>query len=105
MLQWYVLREDFSTREVKHYNALKGWEEYIKKARKKCETREDFKIWLRKELMYHYWSKAECEIQVAGLFANKDEHFKKIDIWYQLEPNLDTMVDYIIKEMKFKNLK
>lgn len=105
MLQWYVIKEDFSTRKIYMYNALKSWEECIKKARKKCETREDFKTWLRKELMYHYWSKAECEIQVGGLFAKEDKDFHKIDIWYQLEPNLDTMVDYIIKEMKFKNLK
>ena len=55
--------------------------------------------------MYYYWSKSECEIQVAGLLAEKEEEFKKIDIWYQLEPNLDIITDYIIKTLRFKNLK
>ena len=105
MLEWYVLKDDFGSREVRHYNALCNWEDDIKQARKKCKTREQFKEWLRKELMYHYWSKAECEIQVAGLFAKTDDEFKKIDIWDQIQPNLDIMVDYIIYEMKFKNLK
>lgn len=105
MLEWYVLKEDFSTREVKPYNCLNNWETSIVKARSKCRTRMDLKTWLRKEFMYHYWSKAECEIQVGGLFASEDEHFKKIDIWYQLEPNLDTITDYIINKMHFRNLK
>lgn len=102
MLEWYVLRDDFNNREVKHYNALSGWEENIKKARKKVKTREEFKNWLKREFMYYYWSKAECEIQVAGLFARDEKEFKKIDIWYQLEPNLDIIVDYIIDKLKFR---
>lgn len=105
MLKWYVLRDDFNAREVKHYNALGGWEDDIRKARKKFKTKEDLKAWLRREFMYYYWSKAECEIQVAGLFAKEEKEFKKIDIWYQLEPNLDIIADYIIHELKFKNLK
>lgn len=102
MLEWYALREDFNSREVKHYNVLSGWEEDIKKARKKVKTREEFKAWLRREFMYYYWSKCEHEIQVAGLFAKEEKEFKKIDIWYQLEPNLDRIVDYIITTLKFR---
>lgn len=102
MLKWYVLKEEFNSRDVKPYNVLKGWEDDIKKARKKCKTRQEFKDWLNREFRYYYWSKSECEIIVAGLFAKSDKDYKKIDIYYQLEPNLDIIVDYIIKEMKFK---
>lgn len=102
MLEWYVLRDDFNSREVKRYNCLANWEDKIKKARKQCKTREELRTWLRKQFMYYYWSKAEHEIQVAGLFAKHENEFKKIDIWYQLELNLDTITDYIILKLKFR---
>lgn len=102
MLHWYVLNEDFNTRKIKQYNALAGWEDDIRKARKKCKTKTELQEWLKCEFMYHYWSKCECEIYVSGLFTKDPNEFQKIDIWTQLEPNLDIITDYICKELNFK---
>ena len=49
-------------------------------------------------LKYYYWSKREYEIAVGDLCCKEDEMFK-IDVWYQLEPNIDHIIDHIIKEM------
>lgn len=103
-LEWYVLRHDFNKKKIIRYNVLKNWEEDLKIARrkKKFDSKETLKEWLRKELMYYFWSKSEHEIAVGGLFSKYPEEFEKIDIWYQIELNLDIMTDYIIKEMNFR---
>ena len=41
-----------------------------------------------------YMSRAEYEILVSGLFDKDDA--EKIDVWYQLEMNIDAIVEYII---------
>lgn len=102
MLKWYVLYQNFNKEEIEFYNVLQGWEERIRKARKKVKTKTEFKEWLKKEFMYYYWSRSEYEIVVGGLFSEYPKEFKKVDIWSQIEPNLDIITDYIIKEMKFK---
>lgn len=102
MLKWYVLHQNFNKEEIEFYNVLQGWEERIRKARKKVKTKTEFKEWLKKEFMYYYWSRSEYEIVVGGLFSKYPKEFKKVDIWSQIEPNLDIITDYIIKEMKFK---
>lgn len=102
MLKWYVLHQSFNKEEIEFYNVLQGWEERIRKARKKVKTKTEFKEWLKKEFIYYYWSRSEYEIVVGGLFSEYPKEFKKVDIWSQIEPNLDIITDYIIKEMKFK---
>ena len=104
MLEWYALRDDSSKRKIENYNVLSGWEEKIKKARKNKEFKDyaSLKEWLRKEFMYYYWSKCEAEIAVGGLFIKSIEELEKIDIYRQLEPNLDRITEYVIKEMGFR---
>lgn len=104
MLKWYVLKHNFNSRQVEPYNALSGWEDDIKLSRKKgkFKTKQEFKDWLLREFRYYYWSKSECEIVVGGLHIKNENELQKIDIFYQLEPNIDIIVDYIIKELNFK---
>lgn len=51
-------------------------------------------------LKYHYWAKSEYEVLVTGL-SSKDEP-QKIDVWFQLQPNIEHIIDYIIKEMQLE---
>lgn len=109
-LHWYVLYHDFNQRKIRKYDVLKDTApiiaDMIKK--QKITNREDFKKALKSELMYTYWSRAEYEILVGDLFLTKDNTDKwlkeasKVDIWSQIEPNLDIMVDYIIDKMQIK---
>lgn len=105
-LEWYVLQHDFNSGKIIMYNILgEDWYNLIKEARKKkhFNNRETFKMWLRKEFMYYYWGKSEREIIVSGLFVKDEEKDRfKIDAWFQIEPNLDNICDYLIKEMNFR---
>lgn len=96
-LEYYVLAE--RNNKIIRYNVLNNWEEDIKKAKKKIKKKSELKEWLIKEFKYYYWSKTEHEIVVSGLFGKE---FEKIDIWYQLELNIDIITDYVWEKMKFK---
>lgn len=103
-LEWYVLNYDFNKKKIVNQNIFyNGTPDDLRKARrnKKFTNREELKEYLKKDFMYHYWSRAESEILVGGLFAKNDEDFEKIDVYRQLEMNLDQITDYVINKMKF----
>lgn len=79
-LKWYVLNYDVNSHSMKPYNVLGYWEESLYKIRKKIKTKEELKEWLKKEFMYHYWCKAECETMMGGFSVN-NEDLEKIDIY------------------------
>lgn len=101
-LKWNVMRHDFNENKIKPYNIL-GYsfaEDLAKDIKKeKITNREQLKEYLKKDFMYHYWSKSECEIAVGGLFSKHPDEYEKIDIWYQIEMNFDNIIDYIILKM------
>ena len=101
-LEWYVLRNNFNTGKIESFNVLNNWEDRLKKIRKKTKNKEEFKEQVKREFMYYYWCKTEYEILVSSLFAKSIDDFQKIDIWTQLEPNLNNIINYIINKMNFK---
>lgn len=96
-LEYYVLAE--KNNKIIRYNVLNDWEEDIRKIKKEIKKKTELKEWLIKEFKYYYWSRAEHEVIVSDLF-NKTS--KKIDVWYQLELNIDIITDYVWEKMKFK---
>lgn len=108
-LEFYILQHEFNGDKMYMHNILAGMEDEIaKKIRKGAKDnwkpvtdRETFKEWLKGEFMYHYWSKSEREFQAGGLFSKEDK-MEKIDGWYQIQPNLDLITDYIINKMEIK---
>lgn len=99
-LEWYAFMEDFNSNELVYTNVL--WSLDINKI-KKMKTYNEIKTELKRFLMYRFWSKAEYEVIVRGLCyrPDRDNEFK-IDIWYQLEPNLDRITEYVIRELNIK---
>ncbi len=103
MLSWKVLNYDSNKHKIVDYEVLRFYEEPLKKARKKKEfsNYEELKEWLRRKFMHDYWSKTECEIAVGDLFSKEDE-LEKVDIFRQLNMNLDRITEYVIRELKFR---
>lgn len=99
-LEWYVLLHDFNNDKIIKYNVLD--DDYIieslKKAVKKGEVTNKDQVteFLKGKFMARYWSRTEYEILVSGLFKS-EQH--KIDAWYQIEMNLNHIVDYMIDKL------
>jgi hypothetical protein len=108
-LEWYAFRYEWNKHELVFINVLENMEEdIIKKIKKGAKDKwkpvtdyNSFKDWIKADLMYYYWSKSEHEVIIADLFDNKDEaRWEKHDIWWQLEPNLDRICEYIINRLE-----
>lgn len=97
-LEWYVLRWDFNTKKVINYNILQWRKEDIaNEVRKKnIHNKSILREYLKTTFMYDYWSKTECEFYISDLYGND---YEKIDIWRQIEPNLDHIVEYVNSKM------
>lgn len=97
-LEWYVLCWDFNQNEVVNYNILAGFENDIAKEvrAKHIYNKSILREYLKTQLMYHYWSKTEYEFYISDLHGND---YKKIDVWRQIEPNLDRIVEYVNTRM------
>ena len=67
MVEWNVYYHEFNGDKIKTYNIFKHGKfvEYIKKHKKKCETKEEFAEKLRRELFYYFGSKCEWELIVT----------------------------------------
>lgn len=100
-LEYMAIIHDWNSHSLKYVNILgdrlkddiikliKSGDVYDRESLKKCVI-----VLLR----YYYMSKAEYEVMVGDLHCKPEEMFK-IDVWYQLEPNIDHIIDHIIREM------
>ena len=72
-LKWNVFYYNINRNKITTYNIFKhgSFNEYIKRAFKKCKTKEEFAQTLRRELMYYFWSKAEWELVIE---ITEDNH-------------------------------
>lgn len=99
-LEWYAIR--WSNDKIQKVNVLgHGFIDEIHTAvnKNKITDYSTLREFVRRHFSYYYWCKSEHEIAVGGLFSKHPEEFEKIDIYYQLEMNLDRIVEYINKEI------
>ena len=96
-LKWYVLIHDSNADEIKLFNIFNSlnFRRGVERAIKKYTTYEQFKEDIKRNLQYSFWSKAEYEIKCSGLFRKSEP--AKIDVYYQVLPNLDILVEYIFE--------
>jgi hypothetical protein len=60
---WNVLLHDWNAHDVRVYNVLStGREDYIKKLKKKCTTKEEFAEALERDFLWQFWSRSEYEM-------------------------------------------
>lgn len=100
-LKYYAIEEDFNSGKIVKVNVLKYKADEIleRVKREKISDRETFKENISSLLRYYYRYRAEHEVIVSSLIEGHGTP-EKIDIWTQLEPNIDIITDYIIKELK-----
>lgn len=102
-LVWNVLLHDFNKDIIRNYNIFgnESPKEISNRIKKNNITNyNDFKESMRNYWMHDYWSRREYEILVSGLSLKSQP--QKIDVWRQIEMNLDRILEYIINEMKIE---
>lgn len=102
MLEWYVLK--VRRNQIDKYNVLAGYEDELRKARRKKEIvdRESLKLWLLGEFRCRFWCRAEHEMLVGDCWIKDLNELMKIDVYSQLEINIDNITDYVMRKMNFK---
>ena len=98
-LEWNAFYYDTNTKEIKTFNVIR--DDLIAKVKKAKKKDEDIKDVIKTNLMSHYWCKSEYEVVITDLFHAGDKTLRamKIDVWWQLEMNLDRIVEYIERSL------
>lgn len=97
-MEWYVLNYDRNRNEVYQHNIFNNVK-FIRGVNELLEnfiTMEDFIEKLEREVKYCFWAKREYEISVGDLWEEDLEKYTKIDIAYQVLPNIKALAKYII---------
>lgn len=104
-MEWYVLNYDFNAKKIYHFNIFRSsrFSDGVDKLLKEFITMDDFIAKLEQEVKYAFWSKREYEISVGDAFEEDLDKYTKIDVAYQVLPNIKTLANYII-EFHNKNL-
>lgn len=101
-LQWYVLRWDFNLSKVINYNIFSdtGIQDrlYRELRLKHLYDKSGLKDYLKTEFLYYFWQRTECEFLICDM--HKTDKFEKIDMWRQIEPNLDLIIKYVNDELE-----
>lgn len=92
LVQQNILRDELKERIAKAFH------------KKELTSLDDLYGLISKDFIYHYWSKSEFEVGVISLFETNIENGEKIDVYYQLKPNIRRIAEYINAEMQL-NLK
>lgn len=97
-LEWNALMHSFNGHRFEYVNVLRDdlLDDILKRMKEPC-TKQDIQDVVQRWAMYHYWSKAECEFIASSLFGGDEE---KIDVYMQLEMNIDRLTEYLIKELE-----
>lgn len=103
-LEWYVFNHDFNTDKIYEYNIFS--QEYIDKLYKEYSNKnikdlQDLKEFTKTYLMRRYWSRAEFEMAIGGLFTEED-NYTKIDVYQEAVMNIDRIVEYVNRELDMK---
>lgn len=97
-LEWYAFYQETNESKLKYANVL--YDRLIERVKKLIRKNADYDE-IKKEidicLMSRYWSRCEYEVIVSN-WTGKDFE-QKIDVYWQLQPNLDRITEYVIKEL------
>ena len=88
-LSWKVKNFDCNRQVIEDYDVLKYREDFIKKLKKKCATKEEFAEQLRRECMYRFWSKCEYEL----IIEIDDNNRIWLNPWVGCRNNKDVRID------------
>lgn len=103
-LVWNVYYYNHNSRKIETHNVFDHWRfiEYSAEAIKKFkDDTKALEKQIRKELMYHYWSKYEWEVTISPFTTNPtDDECIKVDVYSQVMLNWDIFFEYFLAHRK-----
>lgn len=102
-IEWYAIcsKSASGSKEnagLEYINVIRDYHiESVKKLIKKNASYDEIKKDLDSWFMHDYWSKCEYEVIVSNWTGYDFE--RKIDVYYQIQPNLDRITEYMIREI------
>lgn len=98
LTKFNVLYWNFNAEAPSPYDVLPYFRDAYKKARKSERpiTKEQWKKFIESKGRYMYWARCEYEVIVAQWPPTEKSY--KLDIWQQIEWNLDLIADILISE-------
>ena len=98
MRSWYVYIIDFNSTKLEKYDVMPYFLHCAKEHKFKSSDLEECKKFIRKEGMYMFWARSEWEVLICPWISKKDVSFK-IDVWDQIEMNLDNFTMVFIENL------
>ena len=102
-LVWNTIYSDFNARRIRVYNVFGHYGFLVdcqKNAKKNKDNKEAFAEQLRRDLMYHFWSKCEWEVIVSHWPPRDGGAEEKIDVYDQVRLNWNIFLDYAWEHRK-----
>lgn len=100
-LEFKALNYNWNKHSLEFFNVLGGdfKNKLVKKIKNGTITdRATLKDEVVHYLKYNYWGRREYELSIGDLGCSMDD-LEKMDVWSQLKPNLEHIIDHIIKEL------
>ena len=103
-MEWYVLNYDFNNKKLVHFNIFNSvrFSNYLELDLMKYKNGEcsfdQFKDYIELDLKSAFWSKREYELSIGDAFDTNLDNYEKIDVYTQVIPNLNILVEYILKQ-------
>lgn len=94
MKSFNVIWQDFNKRIFEPYDVMPYFVREYQESKKKPETFDEFKEFVKRKSQYMYWSRCEYEIIICG-WPNTDTH-QKWDIHKQIMMNLDLVTEILM---------
>lgn len=102
--QFNVLIWNINKNTVEPYDVLPYFrDEYKRNKKNRPITKDEWEMFVRRWGKYMYWARCEYEIIVKSWPTQ--EGGVKIDIWEQIENNLDLIVELLMDEYGKKNVR
>ena len=100
MKSYYVITWDFTHDKVKHYDVIPYLYRTYEGERNKPRTREEIKEFVLNTSKYQFWARCEYETIVHSWPTRDNGNEHKMDVYEQIEMNIDCVVDCLIKTIK-----
>ena len=106
--EYYAVCYDFNKKECEMFNVFRNskvYEHTLREVKKHLRNKkkypfEAFVEEIREIIMWQEWSRVEYECSVGDPFPRDVDKFKKIDCYWQAEPNMRMIAEMVISRYR-----